>query len=78
MKTPMTLGQFIAFIVFVIPTSLFWAYNTHGRLTKIEGKVDVNESNVIELKEEIKPLLIEMDKKLHSIELELKDKKDRE
>lgn len=77
MKTPMTLGQFIAFIVFVIPTSLFWAYNTHGRVTVTESKTEINERDIKELKVEIKPLLEKIDKRLRNIELQLVDKQDR-
>lgn len=80
MKTPLTIGQFFAFLVFVLPTSIFWVINAE----KQHDQIQYNENEISEIKQSLRiksesdeknfDLIIE---KLHNIELGLKDKKDR-
>lgn len=84
MKTPLTIGQFIAFLIFIVPSSLFWVINTETRAGERNERIDYNKQEIDEVKTSLKEkaksdadnfkVIIA---KLHNIELGLKDKKDR-
>lgn len=81
MKTPLTIGQFIAFLVFVIPTSLFWAVNAEKTHKQVEqNKVDIFYAKIEarkKLESDNKNFILVLEK-LSDINLQLKDKKDRD
>jgi hypothetical protein len=80
MKTPLTIGQFIAFLIFVIPSSLFWAFNAEKTHKQVEqNKIDIlkREKQDIKKRESDEKNFMLVLSKLHDIELNLKDKKNR-
>ena len=87
MKTPLTIGQFIAFLVFVIPSSIFWAINAEKTHKQVEqNKIDIieakklpnkNEEKITKINETIFAHQLKVINELGEIKLLLKNKKDR-
>lgn len=81
MRTPLTIGQFIAFLAFIVVPSIAWVINAERKHDQItENRKDITDikigfRNKIESDNRNFDLVIE---KLHGIELQLKDKEDRE